>query len=206
MDDGLANLSASDKRELLARLLRERAAAERGSEDHSDASPREFPMSAGQQGLWYAFRRDPTITAYNVFMPSRFRSPVDLDAMRRSIETLVTRHSCLRTVFAESSDGNHPIQRVLASSPPEFRVVDATGWKESDVQEAIQREVARPFDLTTGPLLRFAVVRIAEDNLVMVAHNVEVGNDTLLCGLVGIAGSTKIGNNVVLAGKVGVTD
>ncbi len=44
------------------------------------------------------------------------------------------------------------------------------------------------------------------DNLVMVAHNVEVGNDTLLCGLVGIAGSTKIGNNVVLAGKVGVTD
>ncbi|MEO0773993.1 MAG: UDP-3-O-(3-hydroxymyristoyl)glucosamine N-acyltransferase, partial [Pseudomonadota bacterium] len=44
------------------------------------------------------------------------------------------------------------------------------------------------------------------DNLVMVAHNVEVGTDTLLCGHVGIAGSSKIGNNVVLAGQVGVTD
>ncbi|MEO0752245.1 MAG: UDP-3-O-(3-hydroxymyristoyl)glucosamine N-acyltransferase [Pseudomonadota bacterium] len=44
------------------------------------------------------------------------------------------------------------------------------------------------------------------DNLVMVAHNVEVGTDTLLCGQVGIAGSSRIGNNVVLAGQVGVTD
>ena len=44
------------------------------------------------------------------------------------------------------------------------------------------------------------------DNLVHVAHNVEVGNDTLLCALVGVAGSTKIGNRVVLAGQCGVGD
>lgn len=44
------------------------------------------------------------------------------------------------------------------------------------------------------------------DNLVMVAHNVEVGTDTLLCGHVGIAGSARVGNNVVLAGQVGVSD
>ncbi|WP_336097218.1 UDP-3-O-(3-hydroxymyristoyl)glucosamine N-acyltransferase [Roseovarius sp. CH_XMU1461] len=44
------------------------------------------------------------------------------------------------------------------------------------------------------------------DNLVMVAHNVIVGSDTLLCGQVGIAGSTRIGSNVVLAGQVGVSD
>ncbi|MBI1172761.1 UDP-3-O-(3-hydroxymyristoyl)glucosamine N-acyltransferase [bacterium] len=44
------------------------------------------------------------------------------------------------------------------------------------------------------------------DNLVHVAHNVEVGEDCLLCGMVGIAGSVKIGNRVVLAGQVGVAD
>ncbi|SLN10563.1 UDP-3-O-acylglucosamine N-acyltransferase [Roseovarius gaetbuli] len=44
------------------------------------------------------------------------------------------------------------------------------------------------------------------DNLVMIGHNVIVGNDCLLCGHVGIAGSTRIGNNVVLAGKTGVSD
>jgi UDP-3-O-[3-hydroxymyristoyl] glucosamine N-acyltransferase len=44
------------------------------------------------------------------------------------------------------------------------------------------------------------------DNLVMIGHNVEVGEDCLLCGQVGIAGSSRIGNNVVLAGQVGVSD
>lgn len=44
------------------------------------------------------------------------------------------------------------------------------------------------------------------DNLVQVGHNVQVGEDSLLCGQVGIAGSTRIGNRVVLGGQVGVSD
>ena len=44
------------------------------------------------------------------------------------------------------------------------------------------------------------------DNLVMIGHNVEVGEDCLFAGQVGIAGSTVIGNRVVLGGKVGVSD
>jgi UDP-3-O-[3-hydroxymyristoyl] glucosamine N-acyltransferase len=42
------------------------------------------------------------------------------------------------------------------------------------------------------------------DNLVMVAHNVMIGEDSVIIAQVGIAGSTKIGNNVTLAGQVGV--
>lgn len=42
------------------------------------------------------------------------------------------------------------------------------------------------------------------DNLVQIAHNVEVGESTFLCAQVGIAGSTKIGRHCVLAGQVGV--
>ncbi len=44
------------------------------------------------------------------------------------------------------------------------------------------------------------------DNLVHVAHNVELGEDCLLCAMVGVAGSSRIGNRVVLAGQVGVVD
>ena len=44
------------------------------------------------------------------------------------------------------------------------------------------------------------------DNLVMVGHNVEIGEDCLFAGQVGIAGSTVIGNRVVLGGKVGISD
>ena len=42
------------------------------------------------------------------------------------------------------------------------------------------------------------------DNLVQVAHNVEVGESTFLCSQVGIAGSSKIGGHCILAGQVGV--
>ncbi|MEO1790078.1 MAG: UDP-3-O-(3-hydroxymyristoyl)glucosamine N-acyltransferase [Pseudomonadota bacterium] len=44
------------------------------------------------------------------------------------------------------------------------------------------------------------------DNLVHVGHNVEVGEDSLLCGQVGIAGSAQIGSRVVLGGQCGVSD
>ena len=44
------------------------------------------------------------------------------------------------------------------------------------------------------------------DNLVQVGHNVQIGEDCLLCGQVGVAGSTRIGNRVVLGGQTGVVD
>ena len=42
------------------------------------------------------------------------------------------------------------------------------------------------------------------DNLVQVAHNVEIGEHCILCAQVGIAGSAKLGNYCVLAGQVGI--
>jgi UDP-3-O-[3-hydroxymyristoyl] glucosamine N-acyltransferase len=44
------------------------------------------------------------------------------------------------------------------------------------------------------------------DNLVHLGHNVQVGDDSLICGQVGVAGSSRIGNRVVLAGQCGVSD
>jgi UDP-3-O-[3-hydroxymyristoyl] glucosamine N-acyltransferase len=44
------------------------------------------------------------------------------------------------------------------------------------------------------------------DNLVMIGHNVQIGENSILVSQVGIAGSSKIGNNCILAGQVGVAD
>jgi len=44
------------------------------------------------------------------------------------------------------------------------------------------------------------------DNLVQIAHNVSIGENSIIVALVGIAGSSSVGNNVVLAGRVGVKD
>ncbi len=44
------------------------------------------------------------------------------------------------------------------------------------------------------------------DNLVQIAHNVEIGNDTVIASQTGISGSTIIGKNCLLAGQVGIAD
>lgn len=61
---------------------------------------------------------------------------------------------------------------------------------------------------TTIDRARFKATRIGEgtkiDNLVQIAHNVEIGRHSVIISGVGIAGSTKIGNHVVLAGKAAI--
>jgi UDP-3-O-[3-hydroxymyristoyl] glucosamine N-acyltransferase len=44
------------------------------------------------------------------------------------------------------------------------------------------------------------------DNLVMVAHNVEIGEKAILAGQAGIAGSSKVGSQTILSGQVGIAD
>lgn len=170
MSDLLRGLSGTEKRELLARLLKEKAASE------LQRRPEEFPMSAGQQGLWYAYRRDPDVTAYNVALPSRIRSTIDLNAMRRAIEHLVHRHSALRTVFGESDSTHEPVQRVQGSLTPEFRVIDTPDADDTELAELVSQEIGRAFDLTRGPMLRLAAFRVAEDDVVIVAttHHIVV--------------------------------
>jgi len=72
---------------------------------------------------------------------------------------------------------------------------------EDDVEIGANATVDRA---TLGKTIIRRGVKI--DNLVMVAHNVSVGEDSILVAQVGIAGSTKIGKNVTLAGQVGVGD
>ena len=42
------------------------------------------------------------------------------------------------------------------------------------------------------------------DNLVQIAHNVEIGNNSVIAAQTGISGSTKVGNNVMIGGQVGI--
>ena len=56
---------------------------------------------------------------------------------------------------------------------------------------------------TTGETRIGAGTKI--DNLVHIAHNVQIGKDCLIIAQVGISGSTKVGDRVTLAGQVGIT-
>jgi UDP-3-O-[3-hydroxymyristoyl] glucosamine N-acyltransferase len=72
---------------------------------------------------------------------------------------------------------------------------------EDDVEIGANTTIDRA---TFGKTLIHRGVKI--DNLVQVAHNVVIGEDSIIVAQVGVAGSTKIGSNVTLAGQVGVAD
>ena len=70
---------------------------------------------------------------------------------------------------------------------------------EDDVEMGANTTIDRA---TLGKTIIRRGVKI--DNLVQVAHNVVIGEDSIIVAQVGISGSTKIGSNVTLAGQVGV--
>ena len=67
-------------------------------------------------------------------------------------------------------------------------------WKSAPMQQLTGQQLA-PLLLKSGAKL---------DNLIQVAHNVEVGHNTVIAAQAGVSGSTKIGNNVMIGGQAGI--
>ena len=82
-------LSTVEKRELLARVLRQRA-----SEQVTVA-----PLSIGQKALWFLYQSAPESAAYHVAYSARIRSVPNIAALRRSLQAFVDRHPILRSIF-----------------------------------------------------------------------------------------------------------
>ncbi len=70
---------------------------------------------------------------------------------------------------------------------------------EDDVEIGANATIDRA---TLGSTLIKAGAKL--DNLIQVAHNVEVGNNTVIAAQAGVSGSTKIGNNVMIGGQAGI--
>ncbi|HYG63041.1 MAG TPA: AMP-binding protein, partial [Thermoanaerobaculia bacterium] len=116
----------------------------------------EYPLSIGQEALWFLERLAPTGGAYNIAVAARVAGELDGEALHRALLRLVERHPALRTTFQALEDGA-PVQRV-GPAAVDFAVAES---EERWVQEAW-----RPFDLENGPLLR---VRLLAGGLILFA-------------------------------------
>ncbi|MGH8683982.1 MAG: condensation domain-containing protein, partial [Nitrosospira sp.] len=134
-------------------------------------------LSFGQQRQWFLWQLDQSSTAYHIRHALRLSGLLDVQALRAGFNGLIGRHESLRTIFRAGADGSaeQVIQPVLHFdiAHVDLREV-AVSEREAQAAEEAQRIVAAPFDLTRGPLLRVALVRIAEQEniLVMVMHHI----------------------------------
>ncbi len=161
--------------ELAGRIVEYLAAPPTSSETGpkpSEQKTGDAPLSGGQQALWFLHQLAQGSAAYHVPVAVRVRASLNLEALRRSLETIVARHPALRTTFAMTQTG--PVQRVHAEMALDFEAVDASAWSEAAADERLSEEARRPFDLEHGPLLRARVLSRGpqEHVLLLVLHHI----------------------------------
>ncbi|RKH04264.1 amino acid adenylation domain-containing protein [Corallococcus sp. CA053C] len=123
-----------------------------------------IPQSFSQQRLWFISQLDTSAHAYNVPLVTRLRGPLEVRALEESLGALIRRHEVLRTTFDEV-DGQ-PVQRIGPAW--DFTVKQVDVGPEAALQRQVEAEAHVPFELRQGPLVRATLLRLAEDDHVLV--------------------------------------
>jgi len=161
---GSAPPTSAERQRLVALLLKEGGI----TVSRSSAIPRRsvktpLPLSFAQQRLWFLEQLAPGTSAYNIPLAVRLEGDLDVAALERALNRVVSRHESLRTTFS-LSEGGEPRQHVAAGLRLALPVIDLRGEPERVRREAARRlimEVAdEPFDLSRGPLLRARLLRL----------------------------------------------
>ncbi|MGC4792027.1 amino acid adenylation domain-containing protein [Micromonospora sp. DT178] len=135
-----------------------------------------LPLSYPQQGVWLLDQIRPGGAEYVVPFSWRLTGPLDPVALRDAWREVIRRHGVLRTRY-QVVDGR-PSQVVGPAEPVELPVVDLTGCVATERRERldalIRDEASTPFDLGRDAPLRVRLVRLAEDEhvMVLVAHHI----------------------------------
>src|SRR5262245_23319453 len=139
----------------------------------------ELPLSYAQQRLWFIDQLEPGSAAYNIPCAVRLAGRLDAEALGRSLNEIVVRHEVLRTSFP-SIDGE-PRQKIqeLSDLRPDF--IDLTKSDEREQRERLREilgeEARRGFDLSSGPLIRAKLIRLAEEEHVLLVNMHHIVSD-----------------------------
>jgi amino acid adenylation domain-containing protein len=137
-----------------------------------------YELSPAQWRLWVLMQMETSSVAYNVPLHQLITGVLDAEALRDSLNRLVARHESLRSCFVMGDDGA-PRQKVLEAVDIALETVDLSNSGSVDTVEKIALELGleeaqRPFDLTTAPLLRAKLVRLAPQRhaLLLTLHHI----------------------------------
>ncbi|MEL7244118.1 MAG: condensation domain-containing protein, partial [Cyanobacteria bacterium J06573_2] len=143
MSKSLENLSPEQKRQLLAKLLQEKA-----------NKPQNFPLSFAQKRLWFLDKLQPESSAYNIPAALRLNGSLNIIALQKSLNQIIQRHEVLRSSFTVIKD--EPIQQVFPKLQLNLPLIDLqalpTPQQEQQVKELIKQISTKPFDLSKFPL------------------------------------------------------
>jgi amino acid adenylation domain-containing protein len=135
-----------------------------------------LPLSFAQERLWFLDRLEPGMATYSMPAAIRLQGRLDVPVLEQVITALVRRHEVLRTSFT-TVDGR-PQQNVNRPTSWSIPVTDLSrpdaDSQEAEVRALALQEARAPFDLTAGPLLRTRLLRLSEQEhvLLLTMHHI----------------------------------
>jgi amino acid adenylation domain-containing protein len=124
-----------------------------------------FPVSSGQQRLWFLDHLQPGVPLYNIPIAVCLKGPLDAVILEQAVNHIICRHEVLRTWF-DLLDGD-PVQIVAPALTLTVPVTDLQSLPRNSLEIEARRlsaeEARLPFDLKRLPLLRVKLLRLAPD-------------------------------------------
>lgn len=135
------------------------------------------PLSASQKELYRRELRVPDIPPlYNECISVRMKGALDVEALEKSFNEIISRHEAWRTTF--ETRAGRPIQVVHPPMSMHVPVIDLRDFpeakREAEAERLAGEYARRPFDLSNGPLLRPILIRIgaADQRFFLIAHQI----------------------------------
>ncbi|MGH7560840.1 MAG: amino acid adenylation domain-containing protein [Gemmatimonadales bacterium] len=163
------------RQQLLERLLASEGLDQGGAAGIGRRPPgSEAPQSYAQEVLWLLDRATPGMVAYNSALAWRLSGPVDSGALRQAVQRLMERHEALRTRFATREDRNIQVADPLGNVVLAEEDLRSLSDHESRIEARLQDHARRPFDLERDHLFRPVLLRLADDDavLLLVTHHI----------------------------------
>ena len=120
-------------------------------------------LTSAQRGIWFAQQLNPTSPVYNVADYLEIRGLLDQVLFERALRQVVAEAETLHVTFADEGQG--PQQKLSQQHDWRLPIIDCAAEADPQaVAEAWMRaDLARPLDLSQGPLFSFALFRAAPD-------------------------------------------
>jgi len=129
----------------------------------------DLELSYGQQRLWFLDQIEPDSPLYNNFSAISFSGRINIEGIRYSLQKIISRHEILRTTFQEKA--GKPVQIIHETMDLPLNYADLSdisgGTRQERVLQLAFEEARRPFDLKTGPLMRFTLLRLTDEEHVV---------------------------------------
>lgn len=143
------------------------------------------PLSFNQEGLLFMEQLDPGTARYNISDAIRVKGRFDPLLIQETLDEIVARHEALRTVF----DHNEGVssQVICAAGKAHFDQIDLSSvpaaQREQSCVDLIQNEADKPMDLREGPLFSALLVKIAEQDSILLVKMHHIVSDGWSLGL-----------------------